>query len=68
MYQRLDKLNKNSFACMCVFGKSRDAQIQGLWIWRGKDLVFPLSDNWQVIVVTFPVCATLTSSNVGGRV
>merc|ERR1719423_363190 len=48
MYQRLDKLNKNSFASMCVFGKSRDAQIQGLWIWRGKDLVFPLSDNWQV--------------------
>jgi len=48
MYQRLDKLNKNSFACMCVFGKSRDAQIQGLWVWRGKDLVFPLSDNWQV--------------------
>merc|ERR1711953_769382 len=33
MYQRLDKLNKNSFACMCVFGKSRDAQIQGLWVW-----------------------------------
>merc|ERR1719439_422181 len=42
MYQRLDKLNKNSFACMCVYGKSRDAQIQGLWVWRGKELVFPL--------------------------
>jgi len=48
MYQRLDKLNKNCFANMCVFGKSRDAQIQGLWVWRGKDLVFPISDNWQV--------------------
>ena len=20
----------------------------GLWVWRGKDLVFSLSDNWQV--------------------
>jgi len=48
MFQRLDKLNKNAFASVGVFGKSRDAQIQGLWVWRGKDLVFPLSDNWQV--------------------
>jgi len=48
MYQRLDKLNKNAFASMCVFGKSRDAQIQGLWVWRGKELAFPLSPNWQV--------------------
>ena len=50
MYQRLDKLNKNAFASMCVFGKSRDAQIQGLWVWRGKELVFPLSPNWQVMI------------------
>lgn len=48
MYQRLDKLNKNSFANMSVFGKSRDAQIQGLWVWRTKDLAFTLSENWQV--------------------
>jgi len=48
MFQRLDKLNKNAFASVGVFGKSRDAQIQGLWVWRGKDLVFSLSDNWQV--------------------
>jgi len=48
MFQRLDKLNKNAFASVGVFGKSRDAQIQGLWVWRGQDLVFPLSENWQV--------------------
>ena len=29
MFQRLDKLNKNAFASVGVFGKSRDAQIQG---------------------------------------
>jgi len=48
MFQRLDKLNKNAFASVGVFGKSRDAQIQGLWVWRGQDLVFPLSENWRV--------------------
>jgi len=48
MFQRLDKLNKNAFAAVGAFGKSRDAQIQGLWVWRGKELAFPLSDNWQV--------------------
>jgi len=48
MFQRLDKLNKNAFASVGVFGKSRDAQIQGIWVWRGKDLAFPLSENWQV--------------------
>jgi len=48
MFQRLDKLNKNAFASVGVFGKSRDAQIQGLWVWRGAELVFPLSVNWKV--------------------
>lgn len=48
MFQRLDKLNKNAFASVGVFGESRDAQIQGLWVWRGLDLVFPLSENWRV--------------------
>jgi len=48
MFQRLDKLNKNAFAAVGAFGKSRDAQIQGLWVWRGKELAFSLSDNWQV--------------------
>merc|ERR1712121_268540 len=38
MFQRLDKLNKNAFAAVGAFGKSRDAQIQGLWVWRGKEL------------------------------
>lgn len=47
MYQRLDKLNKNAFASVGLFGKSRNSQIQGIWIWRGSELVFKLSDNWQ---------------------
>jgi len=48
MFQRLDKLNKNAFASVGLFGKSRNSQIQGIWIWRGTELVFKLSDNWQV--------------------
>merc|ERR1711942_447876 len=48
MYQRLDKLNKNAFASVGLFGKSRNSQIQGVWIWRGSELAFKLSDNWQV--------------------
>merc|ERR1739847_78872 len=33
MFQHLDKLNKNAFAAVGAFGKSSDAQIQGLWVW-----------------------------------
>lgn len=48
MFQRLDKLNKNAFASVGLFGKARNSQIQGIWIWRGSELAFKLSDNWQV--------------------
>jgi len=48
MFQRLDKLNKNAFGVMGLFGTTRNSQIQGIWVWRGTDLVFNLSDNWQV--------------------
>jgi len=48
MYQRLDKLNKNAFASVGLFGKSRNSQIQGIWIWRGTELAFNLSENWQI--------------------
>jgi len=47
MFQHLDKLNKNAFAIVGLFGKSRNAQIQGIWVWRGQGLVFNLNKNWQ---------------------
>merc|ERR1712059_188149 len=34
MFQRLEKLRKYAFA--------------GIWVWRGKDLVFELSEDWQI--------------------
>lgn len=48
MFQRLEKLNKNAFASMCLFGTNNDSTISGVWIWRGHELVFPLCPDWQI--------------------
>ncbi|XP_047099541.1 elongation factor 1-gamma [Schistocerca piceifrons] len=48
MYQRLDKMRKNAFASMCLFGADNDSSISGIWVWRGQDLAFDLSPDWQV--------------------
>merc|ERR1711997_1127476 len=48
MYQRLEKLRKNAFASMALFGENNNSTISGIWVWRGKDLVFELSEDWQI--------------------
>jgi elongation factor 1-gamma len=48
MFQRIEKLRKHAFASVCVFGADNDNQIAGLWIWRGQELIFTLSEDWQV--------------------
>merc|ERR1711962_1174029 len=48
MFQRLDKLNKNAFASMCLFGQNNDSTISGIWVFKGHQLAFELDDNWQV--------------------
>lgn len=48
MYQRLDKMRKQAFASCCLFGGDNDSTISGIWVWRGQDLVFPLSPDWQI--------------------
>ena len=48
MYQRLEKLRKNAFASMALFGKDNDSTISGVWVWRGHDLAFELSEDWQI--------------------
>lgn len=48
MYQRLDKMRKQSFASMCLFGEDNNSTISGIWVWRGQELVFPLSPDWQI--------------------
>lgn len=48
MFQRLEKLNKNAFATMCLFGENNASTISGIWVWRGQELAFSLSPDWQV--------------------
>merc|ERR1711915_505907 len=48
MFQRVDKLRKNAFASMCVFGEDKANNISGIWVWRGQELAFPLCDDWTV--------------------
>merc|ERR1719499_1348085 len=48
MMQRLDKLRKNAFSSMCLFGENNNSTISGIWVWRGHDLVFELSDDWKI--------------------
>jgi len=48
MFQRLDKMRKNSFASSCLFGTDNDSTISSIWIWRGNELAFKLSPDWQV--------------------
>jgi len=47
MMQRLDKLRKNAFASVCLFGDDNCSTISGIWIWKGHELAFTLSDDWQ---------------------
>ena len=48
MFQRLEKLRKNAFASVLVFGQSGDSSISGIWVWRGQELAFPLSPDWTI--------------------
>ncbi|GJQ65273.1 Ef1gamma [Trypoxylus dichotomus] len=48
MFQRLDKMRKQAFASVCLFGSDNDSSISGVWVWRGQDLAFTLSSDWQV--------------------
>ncbi|KAJ6637684.1 Elongation factor 1-gamma [Pseudolycoriella hygida] len=48
MYQRLDKMRKQAFASMCLFGEDNNSTISGVWVWRGQELAFKLSPDWQI--------------------
>merc|ERR1712142_796637 len=48
MFQRLDKLKKNAFASCCLFGKDNDSSISGIWVFKGQELAFELSEDWQI--------------------
>jgi elongation factor 1-gamma len=48
MFQRLDKMRKQAFASVCLFGEDNNSSISGIWAWRGQELAFPLSPDWQI--------------------
>ncbi|KAH8419106.1 hypothetical protein KR222_005109, partial [Zaprionus bogoriensis] len=48
MFQRLDKMRKQAFASVCLFGEDNNSTISGIWVWRGQDLAFTLSPDWQI--------------------
>jgi len=54
-YQRIEKMRKNSFANVCVFGgkEKGDIEISGVWFWKGKDLAFDLCTDWQTDYDTY---------------
>jgi elongation factor 1-gamma len=53
MYQRLDKMRKNAFASVNLFGEDNNSTISGVWVWRGQELAFPLSPDWQIDYETY---------------
>jgi elongation factor 1-gamma len=46
MYQRIEKLRKNAFASMAVWGENKNNTIAGCWLWKGQELAFPLCPDW----------------------
>jgi len=48
MFQRLDKMRKQSFASVCLFGEDNNSTISGIWVWRGQELAFKMSPDWQI--------------------
>ena len=44
MFSRIEKLRKNAFASMGVFGEANNNTIAGVWFWKGQELVFPVSN------------------------
>ncbi|XP_067625747.1 elongation factor 1-gamma-like [Eurosta solidaginis] len=48
MFQRLDEMRKQAFALVCLFGEDDDSTISGVSVWRGHELAFTLSPDWQI--------------------
>merc|ERR1711962_923032 len=48
MFQRLEKLKKNGFASVCLFGENNNSSISGIWVFKGQQCAFDLSEDWQI--------------------
>lgn len=54
MFQRLDKMRKQTFASVCLFGGDNDSTISGIWVWRGQGLAFEVRKLSKHMKVTLP--------------
>jgi len=48
MFQRIEKLAKNGFGNVLIFGENNNSAITGVWIFRGQELPFNLNDSWNI--------------------
>merc|ERR1719430_367554 len=48
MFQPLEKLKKNAFASSILFGENKNSSISGIWVWKGQELAFDLSEDWAI--------------------
>jgi len=48
MFQRLDKMARHSFASCCLWGEAGKFGISGIWVFKGQQLAFEHSEDWQV--------------------
>lgn len=60
MFQRLDRMRKNAFSSMLLFGEDNNSTISGVWVWRGHELAFPVSLKFFIINL---FCILKISSN-----
>nr|ABM55534.1 putative translation elongation factor 1-gamma [Maconellicoccus hirsutus] len=53
MFQRLEKMKKQAFASVCLFGEDNNSTISGVWVWRGQGLAFELSPDFKTDYDTY---------------
>lgn len=53
MFQRIEKMRKAAFASIVLFGEDNNSTISGVWVWRGHELAFKLSPDWQTDYETY---------------
>lgn len=46
--QRVEKLRKHAFGILYVLGVDNDNNIEMVWIFRGKEIAFGLTEDWNV--------------------
>jgi elongation factor 1-gamma len=54
MFHQLDKLRKNAFASVILFGTNDSSSISGVEVFRGHELAFLLRPDWLVDYELYP--------------